>query len=82
MFGIKTLDKIPLCKLWGKRCQQQQECARPGEADQGNYSDKTQDMDCIKVVPPQEHRNAHQTDQDEEGPAGHHRIPCGGDIFA
>lgn len=82
MFGINTMDKILLCKLWEKSWQQQQECARPGEADQGNYLDKTQDLDCIKVVLPQEHRNPHQTDQDEEGPAGHHRIPPGGDIFA
>lgn len=32
-FGISTLDKILLCKLWGKVWIQQQEDARPGEAD-------------------------------------------------
>lgn len=41
-----------------------------------------QDLDCVKVIPPQEHGNPHQqADQDEEGPAGHHRIPHGGNIF-
>lgn len=37
---MNTLDKIPLCKLWENCRQQQQEGARPGEADLGYYLDK------------------------------------------
>lgn len=39
-FGINTLDKIPLCKLWENHWQQQQEGARPGEADLGKFLEK------------------------------------------
>lgn len=35
-FGISSPDKIPLCRLWEKCRRQQQEDARPGEADLGN----------------------------------------------
>lgn len=37
---MNTLDKIPLCKLWEKRRQQQQEGVGPSGADLGYYLDK------------------------------------------